>query len=93
MKHYTNQELKNRFVNAAHDCCEWNKKRSVVVDELTALMAMNEYPDAEAFFIVDWALDSDKNLKTFRPIFLARERGVLVDAIRERCEKKMEVTK
>jgi len=92
MKHYTKQELKTRFLNVAQDCCEWNKKRNVIVDELTTLMAMNEYPDVEAFFVIDWTLDDDKNLKAFNPIFLARERGVLIDAIRERCEKKMEVS-
>jgi hypothetical protein len=53
VKHYTKQELETRFLNAAHDCCEWNKKRNVVVDGLTTLMAMNEYPDVEAFFVVN----------------------------------------
>jgi hypothetical protein len=90
MKHYTKQELKNRFSNIAHDCAMWNQKRNVVVDELTMLMAISLCPDVEAFFVVDW-LDDDKNTKAFEPIFLARERGVLIELIQERCEKRMEV--
>jgi len=91
MKHYTKAELKERFSNIAHDCCEWNKKRGVNADELTMLMAMQLFPDVEAVFIEDWLEDDSKNAKAFNPIFLARERYALIELIQERCEKRMEV--
>jgi len=91
VKHYTKAELKERFLNIAHDCCEWNQKRNIVVDELTVLLALHLYFDVEPDFIVDWLEDDEKNLKAFKPIFLVKETGVLLEAIQERCENKMEV--